>query len=728
MDANIHLDESIDFEKYWLVLKRRWVPVVAIFAGVVGLSLVHALSLEKIYQAEAELLIKVDSRSAKLTGLENGTGEIKGLTQESDPVATEAEIVQSRPIIHKVIEELDLRNDDGELFKYKDIAASLKVSPIEGTDLLEISYTNKEPELAASLVNKVIELYIEDHTLYNRSETASANKFIAQQLPKVEANVKQAEANLRSFKNQNRIANLEKETTANIDSLSNIATEIDKVEATLEDLNARYARLNSQLNMSWQEASAISSLSQSLAVQRALEQLQEVKVSLAQKRNYLSDLAPQIIALKEEEADLTALLNRQIAETLGSEQQPLIQNINILSLGELKQEQITEFANIGLRKEGLEKRLITLRKTYNSYQEQSDTLPRLQEQQRELERRVKAAQSTYQTLLNRLQETQIAEQQNIGNVRVVAEAIVPNQPIGSSKKLIVAAGGVMGTLLGVAVAFMLELRDRTLKNTQEIEAMLPYPLLGIVPDQNKITTKSQFLLPDSSTINLPNLVAINQSLLPIREAYHNIQVNLQLLDNQIPNKVIVVTSGVSGEGKSSVAANLAIVKAQCGEKVLLIDGDLRRPTQHHVWEVSNNVGLSDVLNQKVEWYDILQEVIPNIDVITSGSISNDPVSLLTSPSIQTLIEHASGYFDSIILDTPPLVGLADSKILSKSADGLLLVVRPSVAHYGSVTAVKKILEAADFKVLGVVANGVDGDRESYNYRTYYPDKKYLEAG
>ena len=728
MNANIHLDESIDFEKYWLVLKRRWVPVVAIFAGVVGLSLVHALSLEKIYQAEAKLLIKVDSRSAKLTGLENSSREIKGLTQESDPVATEVEIVKSRPIIHKVIEELDLRNDDGELFEYKDIAASLIVSPLEGTDLLEISYTNKEPELAASLVNKVIELYIEDHTLYNRSETASANKFIAQQLPKVEANVKQAEANLRSFKNQNRIANLEKETTANIDSLSNIATEIDKVEATLEDLNARYAKLKGQLNMSLQEATAISSLSQSLAVQRALEQLQEVKVSLAQKRNYLSDLAPQIIALKEEEADLTALLNRQIAETLGSEQQPLIQNINILSLGELKQEQITEFANIGLQKEGLEKRLTTLRKTYNSYQEQSDTLPRLQEQQRELERRVKAAQSTYQTLLNRLQETQIAEQQNIGNVRVVAEAIVPDQPIGSSKKLIVAGGGVMGTLLGVAVAFMLELRDRTLKNTQEIEAMLPYPLLGIVPDQNKITTKSKFLLPDSSTINLPNLVAINKSLLPIREAYHNIQVNLQLLDNQIPNKVIVVTSGVSGEGKSSVAANLAIAKAQCGEKVLLIDGDLRRPTQHHVWEVSNNVGLSDVLNQKVEWYDILQEVMPNIDVITSGSIPNDPVSLLTSPSIQTLIERASNYYDSIILDTPPLVGLADSKILCKLADGLLLVARPSVAHCGSVTAVKKILEAADFKVLGVVANGVDGDRESDNYRTYYPDKKYLEAG
>ena len=728
MDYNIHIDEYIDFEKYWLVLKRRWIPATAIFAGVVGLSLAYSLSLDKIYKAEAEILIKVEDRSAKLTGLENAEGEIAGLTTESDPLATEAQIIQSRPIITKLIEELDLRNDEGELFKYKAVSEALKVEPITGTDLLAISYTDDEPELAALLVNKAINLYIEDHTLNNRAETAAANKFIAKQLPQIEANVRQAEANLRNFKNQNRIASLGEETTANITSVSNISTQIDEVEATLEDIDARYERLRGQLDMSWQEASAVSALSQSLAVQRALEQLQEVKVELAQKRNYLSDLAPQVITLKEEEADLNALLERQIAKTLGSQQQALVKDINILSLGRLKQEQIAEFANLGLQKEGLEKKLTTLRNTYNSYKQKSDTLPRLQEQQRELERRVEAAQSTYKILLSKLQETQIAEQQNTGNVRVVSNAVVPDEPIGPNKKLIVGGAGVAGALLSVAVAFLLDIRDRTLKNTQEIEAMLPYPLFGIVPDYKKNISKKQLLLPNGSTADLPKLLATNMAVLPIREAYYNIQANLKLLDNTIPKKVIVVTSTVSGEGKSSVAANLAITKAQCGQKVLLIDGDLRRPTQHNLWEVSNNLGIANFLNQEVEWYDTLLHVVPNLDLMTSRTLPNNPISLLDSDLMQELIVRAAGFYDCIILDTPPVVGLADLKILGKLADGLLLVVRPGVARYSSVDAAKKILETTKLNVLGVVANGVDLNLESDGNEAYFPDRKYMEAG
>jgi capsular exopolysaccharide synthesis family protein len=258
--------------------------------------------------------------------------------------------------------------------------------------------------------------------------------------------------------------------------------------------------------------------------------------------------------------------------------------------------------------------------------------------------------------------------------------------------------------------------------------MLPYPLFGVVPDYKKITQKKQLLLPDSSTANLPKLAATNISVLPIREAYHNIQINLKLLDNEVINKVIVVTSAVLGEGKSSVAANLAIAKAQCGQKVLLIDGDLRRPTQDYLWELSNNLGLTNILNQEIECYDTVQQVMPNLDVMTSGTTPQHPISLLNSPLMEALIARVSGHYDSVILDTPPLVGLADSKILSKLADGVLFVARPGVAHYGRVTAAKKVLETTDLNLLGVVANGVDFDKESYGYEAYYPDKKYLQAG
>ena len=726
MNSNAHLDEYIDLQKYWLVLKRRWIPATVIFFGAVGLSVAYSLSLDKVYEAEARLLIKVD-RSAKLTGLETGRGEIKGLTTDSDPLSTEAEILQSRPIVKKLIQELDLKNDEGELFKYQDLVDNLKAKPITGTDLLEITYTNEDPKLAALVVNKMLELYIEDNKVNNRSETASAKDFIDRQLPEVEARVREAEANLRNFKNQNRIASLKEETTANIDSLSNVSDRIDEVEAELENVNAQYSRLQAQLNMSWQEASAVSALSQSLAVQRVLAQLQEVKVVLARKRNYLSENAPQIITLKEEEAELTTLLDRQITQTLGEEQQALVKQINILSLGELKQEQIAEFASLGLRKEGLDKQLATLRNSYESYKQKSDALPKLQEQQRELERRVQAAQSTYQTLLAKLQETRIAEQQNIGNVRIVSEADVPEDPIGPRKKLIVGGAGVVGALLSVAVAFLLDIRDQTIKNTQEIKAILPYALAGVIPDFNKIKAKKQLLLPDSSTAKMPQLAATTLSVLPILEAYHNIQLNLKLSDNEVTNKVIVVTSSVSGEGKSSVSANLAIVQAHSGKKVLVVDGDLRRPTQHELWEVKNDLGLTDVLQQEIEWFNTLHKVMPNLDVMTSGTISQHPISLLNSLLMKELVVGMSGYYDCIIFDTPPLVGLADSKMLAKLADGILFIIRPGIANYSSIAAAKEVLEDTDFNVLGVVANGVDIDKELYGYGAYYPDKKYLEA-
>ncbi len=715
INAQLEATEYIDFHKYWLVLKRRWIAATAVFVGITSVALIYSLRLPKTYEAEGELLIKTDQIS-ELTGLENGRAEKEGLTHNSNPLATEAKIFRSRPIIEKLIQELNLQDDSGELLKYKSFVEAIKVNPVDDTDILQITYADQDPETAASVVNKAIELYIENDTLKNRSQTASAREFIAKELPKVEANVAQAEANLRRFKNQNRIASLAEETTATVGSISMVENQIDGLEAELGNVNARYNRLENQLRMSWQEAAAVSALSQSLPVQRALEQLQEVKVALAQKRDYLSDNAPQIVSLKEKEANLTTLLDRQIANTLNGQQQALIKNVNILSLGELKQEQIGEFADLGLSKEGLEKKLETLRNRYNSYKQRSDTLPKLQEQQRELERRVDAAQSTYKTLLSKLQEAQIVENQNIGNVQVVANAVVPEDPSGPRKKLIVAGGGVVGAFLGIMIAFLLDIRDNKIKNSQEVEGILAYPIHGIIPDFNKSGIKKQLLLAESSTSDLPKLAASSMSASCLTEAYQSLQIKLELLDKSAEQKVIAVTSSVAREGKSSISANLALAKVKCGQRTLLVDADLRCPTQHHLWHISNDLGLTGVLQEEVEWQAAIQNLMPNLDIITSGIDIDHPVSLLRSLQMEALICDLSSRYDCIIVDTPPLVGLADTLVLSKLVDGFLLVVRPGVADYASVSSVKKLLASSNLPVLGVVVNGVDGSKEAYGHR------------
>ena len=724
MTSNIHLDEYLDFQKYWQVLKRRWMPALATFAGIVGVATVGSLLSPNIYQAEAELLIKSNDAS-RLAGLEDSLGKVEGLTIDSNPVTTQARIIQSRPIVKQLIKDLNLRDDEGKLLKYESVEGNLKVKPIVGTDVLQIAYTNKDPEVATMAVNKLVEVYIDSDTLNNSSSSSSAKKFITEQLPKVEANLKQAEAKLREFKNKNKIASLQEETTVNINSIASVADRLDELNARLESVNARYDRLSAQLNMTSQEASAVSSLSQSVGVQGVLEQLQGVRVRLAQKQNFLSDSAPQIVALKEEEADLTQLLDREVANTIGTTDSSLLQRVNILSLGELKQAQIAEFADLGLRKEGLEREIVALKDTRDSYQEKSNALPRLQEQQRDLERRVAAAQSTYQNLLEKSQNTELSEQQEIGNVRRISEAEIPNKPVAPRRALIIASAGIVGAFFGIALAFLLDLKDRTIKDVREIKRLFPYPLTGVIPDTNLIDDYKQLILPSSSFDDLPQFAIENMSLTPIREAYHNLQLDLNLLDNEVLHKVMVITSAVAGEGKSSVSANLAVAQAQCCKKVLLIDGDLRRPTQHLVWETPNIYGLSNILERDIEWTDTINEVMPDLDLMTSGSIPKHPIALLNSSMMQALILSTSDYYDCIIIDAPPFVGLADSKILAKNADGLLFVVRPGVANYASAEAAIELLK--DFNVLGIIANGVNLGNEHYGYESYFPDRKYLEA-
>jgi len=721
-ESNLHVDEYLDFQKYWLVMKRRWPSAIVTFIGVLSVFSICAFSLEPLYKGEARILIKTN-RSATLTGIENETGQIDVISQDSDPLATEAEIVRSRPIVNRLIQELDLRDDDGELVKYKDFIDNLKVKTVSGTDVLEITYKDKDPEQAASVVNKAIQTYKQQDTLSNRTEAGAARAFIIEQLPQVETNVKKAEAELREFKNKYQIANLSEETTATISNLSGLENQINVIRADLEDVEVRYSRLSSQLGVSWQEASAVAALSQSVAVQNIFGRLQQINLNLVQRRNYLSENNPQIISLRGEVAELQQALDLEIAKTFGTKQQSVPKNLHII-LGELSQGQIAEFANLGLEREGLQKRLATLKNIYRSNKHKSDILPQLEEEQNELARRVAAAQSTYETLLNKLQEARIAEEQDIGKVRVVSQAVIPEESVEPSKKKIIAGGGILGSLLGVAVAFLLDIKDNTIKNTKEAEEILPYPLQGVIPNFNKIEQGSQ-----NHSLAITSSNAVKNLPLAIREAFQDVQVNLQLLELESKEKIkiIAVTSAVAGEGKSSISANYAAGQSQCGKKTLLIDSDLRRPTQHVFWRVSNQVGLTNVVNQELSWQEAVQNVMPNLDILTAGTIPDNPVTVLNSLSFGIAMMNLTKHYDQIILDTPPLVGLADTKILRNLVDGFLFVIRPGVASYSSISSAKKTLETYNFKVLGVVANGVDVTKEPFGYGYYYPDPKYLEV-
>lgn len=720
-------EEKIDFQKYWLVLKRRWLPATTIFASITGLFLLTIVLKQPAYEAEAQLLIRTD-KSSKLVGLEDERGKIDVLGKDSNPIVTEAEILQSRPIIEKVIKQLNLKNDQGKFLKYQAIAGNLNVKPIVGTDVLQVFYQDSDPELAALIVNKVIDLYVQEDTLSNRSAAASARQFIKAQLPKIESTVAKAEEDLRRFKTENRVTSLSQEATNKIDTIESLESQIDAVNANLEEINGRLEQLRNRLNINWEEAVAISSLGQT-AVPQLITELQKIRVDLVNQRDRFSENAPQVISLKERELELETLINKQIEQIQDNQQQGLLTNkILNISGDNSDQKLITEFANMGVERSGLLKKLAALKSNLEARRQNLEKLPLLEEQQRELDRRVEATQSTYQTLLSQLQATQVAENQNVGNVRIIANAVVPNKPIGSTKnKLIVFIGSTIGVLMGGGFAFLLDLQDRSIKNTKEAEEIFGYPLQGVIPDLSKLGGTDS--LEEIGLQSISSSKDKNNSLVPMKEshftalrtrqAYQMLQANLKFLRTDWDRKAIAVTSSVAQEGKSEVATNLASSMARLGRRVLLIDADLRKPSQHNILELSNSVGLSNILLSEAKWGEAVQPVQPNLDVLTAGVIPDNPVPLLNSQQMRILIKTLLKQYDCIILDTPPLTGMADTLVLGSIVDGFLLVVRPGVVDYESAITAKKLLVNSEQHVFGIVANGVNLKNEPYG-------KSYLE--
>jgi polysaccharide biosynthesis transport protein len=212
-------------------------------------------------------------------------------------------------------------------------------------------------------------------------------------------------------------------------------------------------------------------------------------------------------------------------------------------------------------------------------------------------------------------------------------------------------------------------------------------------------------------------------------AFEMLMTNLAFSISDKELRVILVTSSVPGEGKSTVAANLAVAKAQMGKRVLLIDADMRRPRQHEIWELQNFMGLSNVLVGQGESQNLTKEVVYGLDVLTAGTIPPNPLPLVDSQSMAGLIRESAKEYDCVIVDTPPLTLASEAQILGKLADGILLVVRPGTVNVNTAGVAKELLEQSSQCVLGMVVNGVNSDRGSgYYYNKGYYRRKGNHKG
>jgi succinoglycan biosynthesis transport protein ExoP len=717
--------EDIDFQKYWLILKRHWLPATAVWVITVALATSFGFTRKPSYEASGKLRLKKENTtSALVTQAGEKIGKLDTLNSKDSPLDTEAEVLRSAPIVNQTIAALNLKDSKGKPVSYDDFLKGLKVKTIRGTDVLSISYQSRNSQEAVAVVDTLMNIYIKNNILSNRAEPAAARQFINQQLPQVEETVRKAELALRTFKEQNKIVDLDQEAKATATALENLDLQIKATRTDIEKTTGRVNEVQKKLGMTTQEALAQNTLTQSIAVQQAFEKLKQVEDQLTQERTRLQEEHPTIINLKSKQTALKALLEDRAKQALGSQPQVSYEGLQKSSekQGGKVVETITEnLVAAEAERQAQINQLDALIRTRSSYEQRVNSLPKLEQIHRELLRQLEAAQESYKLLLRNREVVRLAENQNIGNAQIVSAAVAPDSPGSGDKKVFIGAGIVVGSLLYVVTAFILELTDSSIKTTKEVRKIFRYTLLGMIPSSRKKTRfrgiKKEVTTPEHQVRDLPNSI--------ISEAYKMLQANLKFLSPDQDLKVIVVTSSAPKEGKSTVSTNLAVAIAQLGSQVLLIDADLHHPQQHHIWDLTNQVGLSEVIVNKAELKQAVKTVMPNLDVLPSGVIPPNSLALLDSKRMNSLIEDFSQTYDFIIVDTSPLLLVADALTLAKMSDGILLVSRPGVIDKVSAKAAKERLDQSNQNVLGLVVNGVRIENEPDSY--FHHAKAYSES-
>ncbi|MEM7592735.1 MAG: polysaccharide biosynthesis tyrosine autokinase [Cyanobacteria bacterium P01_A01_bin.83] len=700
---------DVNLGEYMAQVKRRWKPALAIFLLTLGVTGALSLLQKKTYLAEGKILFRKNATPIK--ALEEQATTLEPIISDQTPLSTQIQILESEPVIQQVIDRQKLTDDEGNLLKPEDFKRKLTTEIIGGTDVVEVGYRHANPKAAAEIVNSVMDIYIQTQIRGNQSKPQAAREFIDRELPNVETKVKDIEAEISAFRTENSIVDLDEEKKGLVANLGTLNQEISTTGSALRGMQAQAAALQGQLGLDLEQAVKANQLGSYPEVQSILDQLSQTESNLSTERQRFNDNHPMVASLQEKKNNLNQQLRGLIAANVGSGvnvSQGLLQNDN-----STKENQLERFITIKIEELSLQRQVASLYQTQQEYLKRAKELPRLEKKERELVRAAESAGQTYETLLNSLQQAQLAENNENGNADIVEYAAVPEKG-SSGKTLLLGMGLVLGAFLANLSIVLLEMQDRSIQSLAEIKKRFPYQTVGITPlespsYQGRIVTRDE---PDSFS----------------SEIYRMIQANLKFLTSDKPPKVILITSSVPEEGKSTVAANLAAAIAQLGRSVLLVDGDLRRSSQHSLWGVSNSQGLKDIVAEHVSPMSVIQQPMPKLHLLTSGQVQSNPLALLESSELSDFIGRCRREYDLILIDAPPLPVTADVLTVSKLVDGILFITRPGVVEQESAELAQETLANTGQKVLGMVVNGVKAeDFDRYSYHGRY-GKSYFKSG
>jgi len=578
----------------------------------------------------------------------------------------------------------------------------VRVEPIRDTRIIQLTISANDPDEARYITNTLAEAFVSEGLSYKRLEARNLRKFLEDQLKVVSEHLEESERNLEEFKERNQVVVLDVEAKQKIEKLAEFEASRTRVSAERDGILKLMAEVNDDsheeisdiLNSSgYQEATAFPSLITNQTIQSLKEQLIKLQIERKKVANRFTGAHPDL-----------SVLNSQI---------------------ELVEKSLRDTARDYIN--ALESEIKAFDSTVAEIQGELEKLPAKEVELAKLERKAKVNEEIYTLLLTRSKEAQISEASEIGDIRIVDPAILPENPVKPKKKLSAFLGLVLGLFLGVSMAFILEYLDDTVKTWDDIREGIDLPLLGSIPSiidssdirKYKNTTEAEWYQLEA------RLLTHHEPRSPIAEAYRNIRTNIQYFDISKELKTILFTSPSPREGKSTTVSNLAITLAQQGQKVILVDCDLRKPVLNHIFYQRREPGLTNVLMGHVGISTAVRQVkIDNLSLLPCGAIPPNPSELLSSVRMGELLTRLQDDYDFVLLDSPPVLAVTDASILSTEIGGVILVIRSRSTSPVMVVEANERLEKIGARVIGVVMNDLDMERHygkyaRYSYSTYY---------
>jgi capsular exopolysaccharide synthesis family protein len=721
-------ESELNLAEYVGMLRRHWkLALVCCVVGLAGAGIHYAIT-PKAYQATTT--IQIERRN--LTPLSNAQNPWLENYWNMEFYPTQYELLQSRGLAERVVKSLDLmedpafnpgaakegahganaEGDDAVLGSLADqIRGGLSVEPVRTTQLVQLSFRAASPEFAAKAANAFAEAYI-DMGVEDRFATAGkASTFLSSQIETLKQEIQDKETQLQAFSRRSDIVSMDPAANVTLKRLE--ALNAQYIEAKKERIE-REAQYHETLN--GPRESMTDSLSNGVVSDTRAQILKLERDYETKLKTFKPDF-PDMVGLKTE----IDKARQHLTEVVGEQVSKVKSNALAAYQTSLRQEQALENDLNTLKREAIDQNSAAVEYTNLKVEIQTrrDLLDELLRKQSETEVAV------------RLQDTRQS------NIRIIDKALVPGGPFQPSLRKDVSYGLLLGLLFGIGCAVMIEFLDRTVKSPEEVERRLGLPMLAVIQDLSESGKgygyssygygygydenaeekgrarpgRAAVAWREKKKASAEAAVPSQIELVPherprtlISESYRSLRTAL-LLSSARELKAIAVTSAVAGEGKTATASNLAVVLAQLGRQVLLVDCDLRKPRLHQVFRVSNRFGLVNQLTATAEPETVfLPTEVPNLWVTPSGPIPPNPSELLASDRMRDWLKLVRARFDFVVLDTPPALAVTDATIVGLLADGVVLTLRSGKLTREEARLCRDRLRLAGIRILGAVLN------------------------